>query len=363
MYSQTELQSAVDAGAISAEAADAFRNHVAKLRALPSADEENVRLVSGFNDIFVTIACALVIVSALNVKVAAAPWLGALLVAIGSWLMAELFTRKRRMALPSLVLLGAFVLGAGACAWLATGQLIPLHSKVHSWEFQGQVNHWTQTFHTPFEEAIMMAAGACVAAIGAVGHWIRFRVAMTIAAGVGSIVALLLASLAAMTGQALDANPFLAPAALVCGLAVFALAMRWDLSDPARRTQRADIAFWLHLLAAPLLAHPLFYWMGVLGEKQISTAGGLGVLAIYLGFALVALAIDRRALLVSALAYVLIALFTLLKHFGAVGMTTALTTLLIGSALLGLSAFWAPLRRRVLHLVPTRWADSLPAAA
>ena len=55
---------------------------------------------------------------------------------------------------------------------------------------------------------------------------------------------------------------------------------------------------------------------------------------------LTALAIDRRALLVSALAYVLYALNRLFEQFGAVELNVALTALVIGSALLMLSAFW-----------------------
>ena len=53
-----------------------------------------------------------------------------------------------------------------------------------------------------------------------------------------------------------------------------------------------------------------------------------------------ALAIDRRALLVSALAYVLYAMQQLFRQFGAVELNVALTALVIGSALLLLSAFW-----------------------
>ena len=40
----------------------------------------------------------------------------------------------------------------------------------------------------------------------------------------------------------------------VAGLGVFAFAMRWDLQDPERITRRSDVAFWLHLAAAPLIA-------------------------------------------------------------------------------------------------------------
>ncbi len=44
---------------------------------------------------------------------------------------------------------------------------------------------------------------------------------------------------------------------LGCGLAVFAAAMAFDISDRERVTRRADCAFWLHLLAAPLIVHSL----------------------------------------------------------------------------------------------------------
>jgi hypothetical protein len=42
-----------------------------------------------------------------------------------------------------------------------------------------------------------------------------------------------------------------------CGLRVFAAAMSFDLSDRDRMTRRSDCAFWLHLLAAPLIVHSL----------------------------------------------------------------------------------------------------------
>ena len=63
MYTEEDLNAAVQAGAISADAADAFRSHVAASRHTPVADEEYFRLVTGFNDIFVVIACALLLVS------------------------------------------------------------------------------------------------------------------------------------------------------------------------------------------------------------------------------------------------------------------------------------------------------------
>ena len=83
-------------------------------------------------------------------------------------------------------------------------------------------------------------------------------------------------------------------------------------------------------------------------EGDIDTGRALLVIALYLAFGFVALAVDRRALLVSSLAYVLYALYSLFTQAGAVEIGAALTGLVIGSALLTLSAFWHPVRARVV---------------
>ena len=77
-------------------------------------------------------------------------------------------------------------------------------------------------------------------------------------------------------------------------------------------------------------------------------------------FGLVALAIDRRALLVSALAYVLFALSEIFEQFGAVELNVALTALVIGSSLLLLSAFWHQSRRTVVGMLPGGLRGHLP---
>ena len=50
---------------------------------------------------------------------------------------------------------------------------------------------------------------------------------------------------------------------LLLGIGVFLFAMRWDSSDPTRTTRRSDVAFWLHLLAAPMIVHPIFTLLGL----------------------------------------------------------------------------------------------------
>src|SRR3546814_4609411 len=59
------------------------------------------------------------------------------------------------------------------------------------------------------------------------------------------------------------------------------------------------------LLAAPMIAHPIFHLLGVTDGGNIGSGAAVLVIGVYILFGLIALAIDRRALLVSALAYVL----------------------------------------------------------
>jgi len=76
-------------------------------------------------------------------------------------------------------------------------------------------------------------------------------------------------------------------------------------------------------------------------------------------FGFVAIAIDRRALLVSSLAYVLYAMYALFRSAGAIELSAAFTAFVIGSALLTLSAFWHPIRRHVVALLGA-WGERLP---
>jgi len=89
---------------------------------------------------------------------------------------------------------------------------------------------------------------------------------------------------------------------------------------------------------------------------------GMAIATPAAGYAemLTALAIDRRALLVSALAYVLFAMQQLFRQFGAVELNVALTALVIGSALLLLSAFWHQARGAIVRPLPAGLRERLP---
>jgi len=319
MYSDEDLVSAVKAGVLTEEAAAAFRSYVARSSNGSSVDDERFRLVTGFNDIFVVIACVLTLASVAWIGSVWAPWVGALAAALTAWGLAEFFTRRRRMALPSIVLLLAFVGGLFAASVLFLGD-------------------------TRFAAVV----AGIVALAGAWLHWRRFRVPITVAAGAASGIAFAVALLLALLPEA---KSWTIPISFVAGLAVFALAMRWDATDRLRETRRSDVAFWLHLLAAPLLVRAAFAALGV-SEGETSPWGAVAVVGLYVALALVSLSIDRRALMVAALSYVLYTFSALLKQYGVVSLNFAITALALGSALLLLSAFWNASRAFVLKRLP-----------
>ncbi|MBY6129226.1 hypothetical protein KUW15_10915 [Qipengyuania aquimaris] len=354
MYSQEDLNSAVAAGAISSDAANALRAHVAAQRDAVPADAEHFRLITGFNDIFVSIGAVILLMA--MAAIGDAIWsnnngpspASGLLVAGTAWLLAEFFTAKRRMALPSIILLLGFV---GGVFFGLLGVSINVAG----------VNNG------PGNETLavlLVALSALVTAGAAWFHWRRFMVPITIAAGTAAIAGTVIALIVAAVGtNNQNMETIVLSLVFVAGLTIFGFAMRWDMSDPRRETRRSDVAFWLHLLAAPMIAHPIFALLGVTDGDNIGAAAAVGVLAVYIVFGVVALAVDRRALLVSALAYVLIALTFLFREFGAVELNFALTALVIGSALLTLSALWTPIRRAVVKGLPGDMQARLPATA
>ncbi|EZP51775.1 hypothetical protein [Sphingomonas sp. RIT328] len=339
MYSESDIDGAVGAGAITPQAAAALRDYVAARQASPAVDEEHFRLLTGFNDIFVTIALVLLLVALGQIGQTVAAFGGGVLLAAASWGLAEYFTRQRRMALPSILLLGSFVGGIG---WTILGLLSAVLPNL-----------------TDRAGALGMAAASLAMAAAAWLHWRRFMVPITVAAGaaalVGTAIALLLAAV-----PGIDRARW--PLLLIGGLIVFAVAMRWDMSDTERKTRRSDVAFWLHLTAAPMIAHSVFQLLGVF-RGDIGVGMAVVVLALYIGFAVIALAVDRRALLVSGLAYVLAALYALFRTAGAIELSAALTAFVIGSALLSLSAFWQTMRRAVVIRLPDGTRRRLPPVA
>jgi MFS family permease len=361
MYSEDEIESAVASGKLSREAADALRAHAEEVRTTPNADEEQIRLVTSFNDIFVSIAAVLVLVAAGWIGMSIGRMLtGGIAVAAAAWGLAEFFTRRRHMALPSIILLFAFLWGVNAAVssffvTYGAGGLL------------AGVNLFTPAANPDLMRHVMINGAVVYAAVLAAAwfHWQRFAVPITVAACVANVAGLLATLVFAIFPHA---GQWMLVFVFLLGLAVFAFAMWWDMQDRNRTTRKSDVAFWLHLLASPMIIHPVFWMLGinfaVLGGQ--ASDGNITLLAIiaivmYVMFGFIALVIDRRAFLVSALVYVLIAIIFLFGRVGIKGVGFAVAALVIGSGLLMLSAFWQGLRARLLPMLPLDWQQRLPA--
>lgn len=337
------LLAAVANGLVTANQAQGLRDlEMARTPAFDAEpqDDEKFRFITGFSDIFVTIGLGLFLgaVAYFSDDLIGSAGMCAV-VAVASWLLAEYFTRQRRMALPSIVLLLVY---AGA-VFLAVMQAF---------------NPSSYFLPNIVEEAgwPIIAAGLITAGATALHYW-RFHVPVTIAAGIAAGVAVVVGLIMVVAPDL----PVLAVKLLLlaCGIAVFALAMRFDLSDPKRQTRRTDIAFWLHMLAAPLIVHPLI--SGLVGEGGSETVSAWIILAIFSGLAFVALVVDRRAILVSGLSYAGFAFGALVVTAGLSDSVVPLTMLVLGALVLLLSAGWHALRRAILPLLPAALACRLPA--
>lgn len=286
-------------------------------------DGERFRLIGGFNDVFVTIGVGLLVAGLFWLSNVAGVMPGfPIMCMLTAWGLSEFFARVLRLALPSIALALMFSFGACYGGALLSERFLPDH-------------------------ALIVPALAVVAA-AALHEW-RFRVPVNWAIGAAAL-ALALTSLIALVAPAFVERAWHLIFA-ACGLAIFAVAFKIDASDIRRETRRSDIAFWLHLVAAPMIVHGVIPLL-IEARSGMGMEQALGALAIYLVLGLVALVIDRRALLVSGLLYAGIAIGYLIRENVTRDVGPALTLLALAAVVLGLSAGWRPLRRMLVPLIP-----------
>lgn len=342
--------------------------------AKPSVDDQ-MRLVGGGNDIFVTVGIILLFSGALfALQSVFAPgdnliWV---IMAISSWLVAEIVTRQKRMRLSSTLLALVFVVAAFSLLTEKLSASISIPSQINAFSLMA--------LRSEAGQVALILGGGLIAA--AAVYFFRFKVpvlagviaiAVTGLGFLGAIVfyhdQLISGAVAAPIPEQLAdvvANALIIP--LVCGLLIFAVAVAFDLRDRERQTVWSDCAFWLHVVSAPLLVHPLFILST--GQEVLSGQIEPGISAsILLGlmittFVIVALAIDRRSLLAPTLAYFgSVGIYYLIN--GAANTTDippfALILIVIGAVVILFGAGWQRIRRLIIKpLVPTSILDRLP---
>ena len=358
MLHDDDLEAAVGAGIVTQPQADALREFAAKRRSIGAAehaDEEDFRFMRGFSDIFFAIGvvlfgAGLAIFAGFN----ASPLVYGLSAVI-MWGLAELLVRRKRLVLPGIFIVAFFIVFAVLA--------IPIASWVVSTPTSSMaVTPTTNLLLGLFGNgtAPRLAINATLASVAAGVFYLRFRFPFALlpfAAGAASAIIFTI-DYFLFNGSA-AAQLWLM---LLCGAGVFAFAMWFDLSDRLRVTRRSDCAFWLHILAAPLIVHAL---VGLVSFDRFKPDHSVSAMIIGVAALLtvVALIIDRRALLVSALIYVGSVIAYVLSTAVEGGLFVSIATLVIlGILVLALGIGWAALRRRVLPLLPPHFVDRLPPA-
>lgn len=376
MISAETLDKAIAEGLISQTLRDQLEAMERAVALAPEArraddedDEENLRLVGGGNDLFVTVGTVLLSAGFFFVLTTLLPgqtfWIAGIL-AVFAWGLAEIVTRQHRMKLSSSVLALIFMAAILVALALQVEASFGIHKPETIWQLLA-------LRQTASRAGYLFLGGGIIAA--ATYFW-RFRV--PIIAGAIAIAFTLLAFLqtaiivydsvttGAIAPPRIEDVPELLRAALymplICGLIVFATGVAFDIYDRDRRKIWSDCAFWLHVVSAPMLVHPLFIMATgqnvVFGHIAPDANATIMLTILILGFLYVALAIDRRSLLVPTLAY-----------FGSLGIyylvnsasdstgipPFALILVVVGALIILFGAGWQRIRRIVVK--PT-----LPAA-
>ncbi len=318
MLSPRDIDAAVIRNIITAEQRDALLALATPTPAIivkGETPDEQLRLIGGGNDIFVTIGILLLMVGG---SFALVPLLGgqtglmAGIAALVILAIAEIVTRQRRMRLSSTVLALMFMACTATFVWLGASSQVDLtalqENPLAIFSLRGPAG-WVSLVAT------LVFVGVAAA------YFYRFRVPV-----LAAVIALALTAYAfVQTGLFLydgvvagsvqvptqEQIPAILRDALymplICGMIVFAIAVKLDLHDRDRRTVWSDCAFWLHVVSAPMLVHPLFVMATGQNIAGADIAAGydavIGLVVLIAVFTYVALAIDRRSLLVPTLGY------------------------------------------------------------
>ncbi len=275
MISREKLEQAVQRELIQPDQVDALyqflNSEKDEITATVLNSEEPLKFIRSFGDIFITLGIVLLVLASHQIPLSGYYFL---IPAAGFVLLAEWLVRVRKLALPGIAIL-----------------LSILYFVNRAIDF----NH---------NEATTM--GLAVLSVTSLLFYLRYRMPFSLL----PLVAGLLAIVVLQMGMDLLDRPWVF---ILLGLLVFSIAMSFDIQDPARKTHLSDSAFWLHLLAAPLIVHGSMVTLLINDPAWLQSINKEVIMIIFFAtFFLIALLLDRRALLISTQLYVIYAMTQIL---------------------------------------------------
>ncbi|MGY5807918.1 hypothetical protein ACXHXG_09410 [Rhizobium sp. LEGMi198b] len=335
--------------------AAAVRNDLSQPReddvANPLEDSEAPRFIRGFHDVLITIGIIVLLVGLWGLTGYYGP-LPAIII------LAEILVRRQRLALPAVVLTIALI----------------------HWTFSVTVMYFgMQNAGSPSLMTSWIMIALPFPPLLALYYW-RYRVPLSLAMLLFSLFVLMLAGVFYLIGLATGVSNVVLNYPLqsfvimfTAALGAFAVAMRFDLSDPGRRTRRSDVAFWLHLATAPALLYTAillvfqfeagnsgtFFFAGMEHGGYVQA---LTIVAIVVVMMLIGLIIDRRAFVTAGLMSLGVAIGAILRQNNAgLDKVSFIVLMIVGLIVLVIGVGWPHLRRAVVRLLPASVQGKLPA--
>ena len=357
MYSHSDIEEAVESGALTADQAASLRNFVARRNGTPTADEEHVRWLLGFNDMYIYVSSIFLLVglgwlaSKIDLGGRGPSFLIPLLVGLACWGLSEWFVRRKRLALTAINLAVVFVYCVFFTIMLLAAEIL------------GQSADRTTG-------QLVSAVAAALAAGGAFLHWKRFAEPVAFALILGSLALAIMSLLGAIVPSDPEGTVNFLVITLI-GLATLFYAQTWEAKDILRTTKKADIAFWLHWVAALEVVIGL---VGLLGLHSYPSSGAaIGGIVVFVVLALLGIMLDRRIWVLLGAWPLGVGIYTLLQgsasnpygsygdygagpygggmpyspYGGGIGNTVdnvMLTMLILGVVLILIGMFWTQIR-------------------
>ncbi|MGE6741637.1 hypothetical protein ACQKGC_15295 [Allorhizobium pseudoryzae] len=326
--------------------------HLKEMRSDPESaarpavvETETPRFIRGFHDVLITLGLTVLLIGVGGLGAI----IGLLPVVI---ILAEILVRRQRLALPAVALTIAMAIWSVVICQLIADEM--------GWSADGYLLLALRFLAFP----LMMLA-----------FYARYRIPVALAVVILSFFAVLFLTLIGLLEIGLrsaniliDHPSIVLVMGILAALGLFGVAMTYDLSDPARQTRRSDIAFWLHLAAAPALLYAglatlFLVSFGTLSDfdDQMRDASTPGVIAIVAILMLIGVVIDRRAFVTSGLITLIVTVTTLLRN-SAIEMDNVifLALITVGIIVLSVGIGWQPLRRVVVGALPPELKAKLP---
>jgi hypothetical protein len=332
--------------AMASPAVETLNTPIAAERSSGLEESEAPRFIRGFHDILITIGILIGLSGLVGLASVYAVFPAVIV-------LGEILVRRQRLALPAVVLTLAFI-AAGCFA------ILPLFDAA--------------SISPSWQPAI---SAAVIVVLLALFYW-RYRVPIAFALMclvAYATVVLVVGALAVQSTSEyalLDSSPsILAGLIGLFAVLTFGTALYFDFSDRLRETRRSDVAFWLHLGAAPAILYTvitLVYagdgqsWF----DQNTSTVQAAIIVFAVLVLMLIGIMLDRRAFVTSGLLSFGYAFKILLQEGGIASFLAStdnigfVILLAIGVIVLTLGIGWRPLRRFVLETLPEPLTARLP---